>query len=168
MRNLTKAIAVVALLELPVPLARAQSTPAFDGTYEGVSRTVEATGMMNYKRTGCTPDGKPAPLMIAGGAARAGAGDNPMEGSVNARARSSCIFETALSLRGGSTAQAGPQDGLPAAAAISSSDRRGVADQAAGCGARAGVVRRARTLSDLSWPQAAEMSRPRGVRTGAE
>ena len=85
MRNLTKAIAVVALLELPVPLARAQSTPAFDGTYEGVSRTVEATGMMNYKRTGCTPDGKPAPLTIASGVARAGAGDNPMEGSVNAQ-----------------------------------------------------------------------------------
>ena len=35
---------------------------------------------------------------------------------------------------------------------------------------RTGTVaaRRARTLSDLSWPQAAAMSRPRGVRTGAE
>ena len=44
--------------------------------------------------------------------------------------------------------------------------------QMAGCGAGTdgGTVaaRRARTLSDLSWPQAAAMSRPRGVRTGAE
>ena len=85
MRNLTKGIAVIALLGLPVPLARAQSATAFDGTYEGVSRQVEATGMMNYKRTTCTPDGKPAPLTIANGAARAGAADDPMEGSVNAQ-----------------------------------------------------------------------------------
>ena len=70
MRNLTKAIAAIALLGLPVPLARAQSATAFDGTYEGVSRTVEATSMMNYKRSTCTPDGKPAPLTISNGAAR--------------------------------------------------------------------------------------------------
>src|SRR5262249_42119688 len=41
-------------------------------------------------------------------------------------------------------------------------------DQSAGCGAGTETVRRARTLSDFSWPQAAKMSRPRGVRTGAE
>jgi len=45
---------------------------------------------------------------------------------------------------------------------------RQAADQAIGSGAGVGTVRCARTLSDLSWPQAAEMSRPRGVRTGAE
>jgi hypothetical protein len=83
MRNLTKAIAVIALLGLP--LARAQSATAFDGTYQGVSRTVEATGMMNYKTTTCTPNGKPGPLTISNGVARAGAADNPMEGSVSAQ-----------------------------------------------------------------------------------
>jgi hypothetical protein len=82
MRNLTKAIAAIAVLMLPVS-AGAQGTTAFDGSYEGVSRQVEATSMMNYKRTTCTPNGKPAPLTIANGAARAGAVDNPMEGSVN-------------------------------------------------------------------------------------
>jgi hypothetical protein len=85
MRNLTKAIAAIALLGLSVPLAQAQSAHSFDGAYEGVSRTVEATGMMNYKRTTCTPDGKPGPLTITNGLARAGAADNPMEGSVNAQ-----------------------------------------------------------------------------------
>ena len=84
MRNLTQAIAAIAVLTLPVP-AGAQGTAAFDGTYEGVSRTVEATSMMNYKRSTCTPDGKPAPLTISNGAARAGAADNPMEGSVTAQ-----------------------------------------------------------------------------------
>ena len=83
MRNLTKAIAAIALLGLP--LARAQSATAFDGTYQGVSRTVEATGMMNYKTTTCTPNGKPGPLTISNGVARAGAADNPMEGSVSAQ-----------------------------------------------------------------------------------
>ncbi len=58
MRNLTRAICVTAVLAVPVR-AGAQGTTAFDGPYEGVSRQVEATGMMNYKRTGCTPDGKP-------------------------------------------------------------------------------------------------------------
>ena len=33
---------------------------------------------------------------------------------------------------------------------------------------RSRSLRRALTLCDLSWPQAAKMSRPRGVRTGAE
>jgi hypothetical protein len=84
MRYLTKAIAAIVVLTLPVP-AGAQATNAFDGSYDGVSRQVEATGMMNYKRTGCTPDGKPGPLTIANGAARAGAADNPMQGSVNAQ-----------------------------------------------------------------------------------
>ena len=82
MRNLTTAICVIAVLALPVS-AGAQGTTAFDGTYEGVSRQIEATSMMNYKRMNCTPDGKPGPLTIANGAARAGAADNPMEGSVN-------------------------------------------------------------------------------------
>src|SRR5260370_39636987 len=84
MRNLTKAICVTAVLALPMS-AGAQGTTAFDGSYEGVSRQVEATGMMNYKPTTGTPNGKPAPLTIANGAARAGAADNPMEGSVNAQ-----------------------------------------------------------------------------------
>jgi hypothetical protein len=84
MRNLTRAICVTAALAVPVR-SGAQGNTAFDGPYEGISRQVEATGMMNYKRTGCTPDGKPGPLTITNGVARAGAADNPMEGSVNAQ-----------------------------------------------------------------------------------
>src|SRR5438132_12997770 len=84
MRNLTKAICVIAVLALPVT-AGAQSTTAFGGPYEGVSRQIEATSMMNYKRMNCTPDRKPGPLTIANGAARAGAADNPVEGSGNAQ-----------------------------------------------------------------------------------
>jgi hypothetical protein len=84
MRNLTKVIAAIMVLTLPVP-AGAQGTTAFDGSYEGISRQIEATGMMNYKTTTCTPNGKPAPLTIANGVARAGAPDNPMEGSVTAQ-----------------------------------------------------------------------------------
>src|SRR5271170_6321484 len=41
-------------------------------------------------------------------------------------------------------------------------------DQAAGSADRSSSLRRSLTLADLSWPQAARMSRPRGVRTGAE
>jgi len=39
---------------------------------------------------------------------------------------------------------------------------------AAAAGASLGALRRRLTLADLSWPQAAMMSSPRGVRTGEE
>jgi len=84
MRNLTAGISVM-LLVLLSAAAQGQTTTAFDGTYIGVSRTVEAGGMTRGSTRGCAlPNGVPTMLVIAKGVART-ASDNPLEGSVNAQ-----------------------------------------------------------------------------------
>jgi hypothetical protein len=87
MRKLTAAIcAAVTMLMSSSVLAQTASTTAFDGTYAGVSRRMEGGPMGGGGARACAiPDGVPAPLTIANGAARAGSGDNPMEGSVTAQ-----------------------------------------------------------------------------------
>jgi hypothetical protein len=82
--------------------APAPTTTAFDGTYIGVSRTVEgfigssshagptaARGSAGGGTQSCTPNGQPGPLTIANGVARyngsAMARINWSEGSVNAQ-----------------------------------------------------------------------------------
>ena len=67
--------------------APAPPTTAFDGTYVGVSRTLEGTISANPNATrACVPNGQPGPLVIAGGVVRwpdhAG---GTAEGSVNAQ-----------------------------------------------------------------------------------
>ena len=49
--------------------APAPTTTAFDGTYIGVSRTLEGT-MTNYSTRSCPPSGRVAPLTIVNGIAR--------------------------------------------------------------------------------------------------
>jgi hypothetical protein len=69
--------------------APAPTTTAFDGTYAGVSRTLEGT-MLNQS-TRCPPLAQPAPLTIVGGVARTALGNTSYvgggtaEGSVNAQ-----------------------------------------------------------------------------------
>jgi hypothetical protein len=59
------------------------TTTAFDGTYTGVSRTLEST-MLGHSTRQCRPNGRPGPLTIAGGVARTPWGGTA-EGSVNAQ-----------------------------------------------------------------------------------
>ena len=61
---------------------RRQTTTAFDGTYRGVSRQLEAGSFGRSARSCALPDGVPGPLTIVNGVARAGSADSPMEGSV--------------------------------------------------------------------------------------
>jgi hypothetical protein len=62
--------------------APAPTTTAFDGTYVGVSRTLEGTP---WPRN-CVPNGQPGPLTIAGGVVRWPAPyAGTAEGSVNAQ-----------------------------------------------------------------------------------
>jgi hypothetical protein len=61
--------------------APAPITTAFDGTYIGVSRTLEGT-MTNYSTRQCPPSGRVAPLTIVNGIART-AGLGTAEGSVS-------------------------------------------------------------------------------------
>ena len=84
MRKLTTAICAAAAMAVPLAaLAQAASTTAFDGNYAGVSRRVAGGPMGGGNPGACAiPDGVPPPLTIANGMARAGAADNPMEGSV--------------------------------------------------------------------------------------
>ena len=49
--------------------APVSATTAFDGTYAGVSRTLEDT-MTNYSTRSCPPSGRVAPLTIVNGIAR--------------------------------------------------------------------------------------------------
>ena len=61
--------------------APVSATTAFDGTYAGVSRTLEDT-MTNYSTRSCPPSGRVAPLTIVNGIART-AGLGTAEGSVS-------------------------------------------------------------------------------------
>jgi hypothetical protein len=73
---LASASAIPAAAQAPAP-----TTTAFDGTYIGVSRTLEGT-MTNYSTRGCPPSGRVAPLTIVNGIART-AGLGTAEGSVS-------------------------------------------------------------------------------------
>ena len=68
---------------LSVAAQAPESTTAFDGTYVGVSRTLEST-MAGHSTRQCPPNGRPVPLTIAGGVARTPWGGTA-EGSVNAQ-----------------------------------------------------------------------------------
>ena len=84
MRNLACVLCALAALTASVPaLAQSQTTTAFDGTYRGVSRTIEggSSGGSGSTRA-CISDGVPATLIITSGAARNTATQNPMQGSV--------------------------------------------------------------------------------------
>ena len=88
MSDRTIVLGTIAACMLAMPVAAqapAPTTPAFDGTYAGVSRTLE--GRMEAEGTGgCPPNGQPGPLTIAGGAARwLSHTGRTFEGSVNAR-----------------------------------------------------------------------------------
>src|SRR5208337_3986619 len=69
MGNLTKAICAAAALALPIPAGAQGTTTAFDGTYAGVSRTLEGT-MTGHTSRSCPPSGAAAPLTIVNGVAR--------------------------------------------------------------------------------------------------
>jgi hypothetical protein len=75
---------ITASTALTIPVAAqspAPTTTAFDGTYTGVSRTLEST-MTGYSTRQCPPNGRPAPLTIMNGNARTIWGGTA-EGSVN-------------------------------------------------------------------------------------
>ena len=73
---------VACTLAAPVAAqAPAPTTTVFDGTYVGVSRTLEST-MRGQGTRQCPPNGRPGPLTIAGGVARTPWGGTA-EGSVN-------------------------------------------------------------------------------------
>jgi hypothetical protein len=62
----------IAACTLATPVAAqtpAPTTTAFDGTYVGVSRTLEGTMIAPSARS-CPPNGRPGPLSIADGVAR--------------------------------------------------------------------------------------------------
>jgi hypothetical protein len=69
-------VATPAVAQAPPP-----PTTAFDGTYIGVSRTLEGT-MLGYSTRQCPPSGRVAPLTIVNGTARTKA-LGTAEGSVN-------------------------------------------------------------------------------------
>jgi hypothetical protein len=75
------------MLATPVAAqAPAPTTTAFDGTYVGVSRTLEGTMHAEPNLTrGCPQYNPPEPLTIASGAARYQARVGTYEGSVNAQ-----------------------------------------------------------------------------------
>jgi hypothetical protein len=76
----------IAACSLATPVsaqAPAPTTTAFDGTYTGVSRTLEGTMIAPSARS-CPPNGRPGPLTIASGLARTAWGGTA-EGSVNAQ-----------------------------------------------------------------------------------
>ena len=68
---------------VPVSAQAPATTTAFDGTYIGVSRTLEDT-MLGHSTRQCPPSGRVAPLTIVNGIART-AGLGTAEGSVTPR-----------------------------------------------------------------------------------
>jgi hypothetical protein len=82
----------IATCGLATPVAAqapAPTTTAFDGTYAGVSRTLEGTmDPRNTRHRGCVRDGQPGPLAIAGGVPQYNGStlrQATFEGSVNAQ-----------------------------------------------------------------------------------
>ena len=69
------------MLATPVAAQALAPTTAFDGTYTGVSRTLEGT-MVGGSTRGCPPSGRVAPLTIVNGIART-TGLGTAEGSVS-------------------------------------------------------------------------------------
>jgi hypothetical protein len=76
-------IAASAVATPVVAQAPAATTTAFDGTYVGVSRTLETT-MRGHGTRNCPPPGRPAPLTIVNGVARTAWQGTP-EGSVSSQ-----------------------------------------------------------------------------------
>jgi hypothetical protein len=81
--NLILTIAALALATPVAAQAPAPTTTAFDGTYTGVSRTLEST-MLGHSTRQCPPSGRVAPLTIVNGIART-TGLGTAEGSVTAQ-----------------------------------------------------------------------------------
>jgi hypothetical protein len=82
----------IAGFALATPVAAQAPAPTmteFDGTYVGVSRTLEGTISANPNATrACVPNGQPGPLVIAGGVARYNGSalrSSTCDGSVNAQ-----------------------------------------------------------------------------------
>jgi hypothetical protein len=88
MLDRTIVLGTIAACMLATPIAAqapATTTTAFDGTYVGVSRTLEST-MEGRNTRGCLPSGQPGPLTIASGVARYPTFRvGTWEGSVNAQ-----------------------------------------------------------------------------------
>jgi hypothetical protein len=83
MRNFARVVCAVAAVSAAASaVAQGQTTTAFDGTYRGVSRTIEQGASGSGRTVGCAPNGVPATLIIANGTARNTATQNPMQGSV--------------------------------------------------------------------------------------
>jgi hypothetical protein len=79
-------LTIAACMVSAIPVAAQAPTPTtttFDGTYAGVSRTLETT-MRGGATRSCPPSGKPAPLTISNGAAQTLWGGTA-EGSVNSQ-----------------------------------------------------------------------------------
>jgi hypothetical protein len=73
MLDRTIVLGMIAACMLATPVAAqapAPATTAFDGTYVGVSRTLEGSMTPNETRVCTVPNGQPGPLTIAGGVVR--------------------------------------------------------------------------------------------------
>jgi hypothetical protein len=81
----TKVLLAIGLSAAALPLAAQTPAPttAFDGTYAGVSRTLETT-MRGGATRSCPLNGQPAPVTISNGAARTLWGGTA-DGSVNSQ-----------------------------------------------------------------------------------
>jgi hypothetical protein len=92
MLDRTIVLGTIAACMLATPVAAqgpAPATTAFDGTYVGVSRTLEGNmSASSPTPRGCVPNGQPGPLTIAGGVPRYNGStlrQATFEGSVNAQ-----------------------------------------------------------------------------------
>ena len=84
MRNPTGAICGAVLLAFPIPAGAQDARTAFDGSYAGVSRTLEEGGMLTHRTARCPQSGAAAPLTIANGTARTPWNpDDPLVGPVD-------------------------------------------------------------------------------------
>ena len=102
-------LAIAAFVAIPAAAqAPAVTTTAFDGTYIGVSRTLEGT-MLGSRTRGCLPSGQAAPLTIVNGSARTAWAGATAEGSVTPQgalvmhAASGTRFEGQIDSRGSVT-----------------------------------------------------------------
>jgi hypothetical protein len=91
MSDRTIVLWMIAACMLATPVAAqapAPTTTAFDGTYAGVSRTLEGNSYGDTRTRGCVPNGPPGPLTIAGGMPQYNGSalrQATFEGSVNAQ-----------------------------------------------------------------------------------